>query len=307
MIDPATGRSRGFGFVCFPPDQEGAAAVTAALGQYNNHRIRGKWIEVKSAASPHKLAAKDGRAGLHDAGSASVSTAPGTCDESQAADSESESAGVKSRPFADVRSVASPHGRRWVPSKPQQPSDQLPRVKPCNVSFPLTTNVAKQPSTFAAVGTPPGLALPSRTKGSLPEFQAELSLLPCQATGPRTRPGLLPWPASCMPVMSMHRQVLGSEPVSAQPAAQQWCQSFDSTHAQPVITSNPSEWSNATFLQDSSSLSATRQSLQKSLEQLLKQQSLRSAGEKAVSNSTEIQAPTVVVPAEEAATHGAPR
>jgi RNA recognition motif-containing protein len=64
MIDPATSRSRGFGFVCFLPGQEGSAAVTSSLQEYENHRIRGKWIEVKSAAPPHKLAAKqDGDSG----------------------------------------------------------------------------------------------------------------------------------------------------------------------------------------------------------------------------------------------------
>jgi len=59
MIDPVTSRSRGFGFVCFLPGPEGASAVVSSLQQYDNHRIRGKWIEVKSAAPPHKLAAKN--------------------------------------------------------------------------------------------------------------------------------------------------------------------------------------------------------------------------------------------------------
>jgi len=61
MIDPATSRSRGFGFVCYLPGQEGAAAVRTALDQYQNHHIHGKWIEVKDATLPHKLVAQDTR------------------------------------------------------------------------------------------------------------------------------------------------------------------------------------------------------------------------------------------------------
>jgi len=44
-MDPATGQSRGFGFVTF----EEAFSAQAALGQYESHQIEGKWVEVKSA------------------------------------------------------------------------------------------------------------------------------------------------------------------------------------------------------------------------------------------------------------------
>lgn len=58
MMDPVTNRSRGFGFICFPPGQDGTAALSAALEQYNNHYFRGKWIEVKSAAPTRQLASE---------------------------------------------------------------------------------------------------------------------------------------------------------------------------------------------------------------------------------------------------------
>jgi len=55
MMDSTTGRSRGFGFVCFAPGPEGATAIATALANYDKNQLRGKWIEVKSAAPPQEL------------------------------------------------------------------------------------------------------------------------------------------------------------------------------------------------------------------------------------------------------------
>jgi len=59
MTDPVTNKSRKFGFVCFLPGQEGLESLAAALAEYSNHKIRGKWIEVKRALPPHILACND--------------------------------------------------------------------------------------------------------------------------------------------------------------------------------------------------------------------------------------------------------
>lgn len=119
MIDPANGRSRGFGFVCFLPGQEGATAVTMALEQYQNHRLRGKWIEVKNAAPPHKLAAK-------------------------AEEEEALAIAQAEKPPMALSEVASPSRRRMAP-KP------VAELEPQKVSLAMPPGLG--------MGPPPGLGL----------------------------------------------------------------------------------------------------------------------------------------------------
>lgn len=49
MVDRRTNRSRGFGFVRFSNGPQGCAAAQAVLMNFPNHRLRGKWVEVKPA------------------------------------------------------------------------------------------------------------------------------------------------------------------------------------------------------------------------------------------------------------------
>jgi len=49
MVDRRTNRSRGFGFVRFSNGAQGYAAAQAVLMNFPNHRLQGKWVEVKSA------------------------------------------------------------------------------------------------------------------------------------------------------------------------------------------------------------------------------------------------------------------
>eukprot|EP00442_Polarella_glacialis_P027476 CAMPEP_0115068594 /NCGR_PEP_ID=MMETSP0227-20121206/12061_1 /TAXON_ID=89957 /ORGANISM="Polarella glacialis, Strain CCMP 1383" /LENGTH=418 /DNA_ID=CAMNT_0002454847 /DNA_START=59 /DNA_END=1315 /DNA_ORIENTATION=- len=49
MVDRRTNRSRGFGFVRFANGAQGSAAAQAVLLNFSNHRLQGKWVEVKSA------------------------------------------------------------------------------------------------------------------------------------------------------------------------------------------------------------------------------------------------------------------
>eukprot|EP00933_Yihiella_yeosuensis_P045228 TRINITY_DN40570_c0_g1_i1.p1 TRINITY_DN40570_c0_g1~~TRINITY_DN40570_c0_g1_i1.p1 ORF type:complete len:423 (+),score=110.39 TRINITY_DN40570_c0_g1_i1:148-1416(+) len=153
MIDPATNRSRGFGFVCFLPGQEGAASAAFAIEQYQNHRIRGKWIEVKSAAPPHKLMKDDSASPSSD----DLSVVSGTPCESpvevtnKAAPILSLGAALKQSsmgPLVNDLPVASPLRRRNRSPNEVEPMKvgALSYVSPTEMPIP------------GVVGTPPGLA-----------------------------------------------------------------------------------------------------------------------------------------------------
>ncbi|CAE7520373.1 Rbp6 [Symbiodinium natans] len=192
MIDPATNRSRGFGFVCFLPGQEGAASAAFALEQYEHHRIRGKWIEVKSAAPPHKLA-KDGAASSPSAASES-GVPPQLCLSSPAASpTASPLAGSpQSGSSAATPQVMSLAQALRMPIKGQSPTagpqtQERPVASPQhrhrsvrNVGLPSKSLEPQKVMLPGAVGSPPGLGATAaaalaamRALGSPPGLEVE--------------------------------------------------------------------------------------------------------------------------------------
>ena len=51
MKDGVSGKARGFGFVTFRKEE----SVEEVIKDYNNHYLRGKWIECKRAVAKDKL------------------------------------------------------------------------------------------------------------------------------------------------------------------------------------------------------------------------------------------------------------
>jgi len=254
MIDPVTGRSRGFGFVCFLPGQDGAAAVTAALEQYDNHRLRGKWIEVKSAASPHKLAAKEGGRSPQEALAAEApAPAPAAKDRPQpwAACASAEDARrrpVPCGPMTDARPVASPHRHHGG----QQKSHQA-LLEPRKVALPTTT--ATMSAALAAMGTPPGLTPPvSDTESPAEAAYPEPAIPTYQAS----------WPSAAAPGGQLSLASALGVPGAPTPAPHHFTSHEGQAALQP--------WGGAQAA--CGGLFATSYSLVQSLEQLLKQQSL---------------------------------
>lgn len=59
MVDRETGRSRGFGFITY----DSTGPVDMVMAQYDDHKVEGKWIEVKRAVAKDQMAPGEGSKG----------------------------------------------------------------------------------------------------------------------------------------------------------------------------------------------------------------------------------------------------
>uniref|UniRef100_A0A7S1Q2X6 RRM domain-containing protein n=1 Tax=Alexandrium catenella TaxID=2925 RepID=A0A7S1Q2X6_ALECA len=287
MIDPATNRSRGFGFVCFLPGQEGAASVASALEHYDHHRIRGKWIEVKSAVSPHKLATSESSPSAQSqqekespCTSTTASEAPSPAQQPEAPQQFTLEA---MSPVAKPAVCCAPPGL-VEPRKAVAAATPTPKTTAKGLGFPappglveprkvvLPTSNSMMAAALAAVNTPEALAAARRTKYT-PLATACQPAMVMSPANPSESP---------MPPMLPHR-VQQPAPVSGLPPAS-WSM-FQTPEAGPVQLgglcgtegSFPSSSLGRVSLFDDAKPGAfaTSESLQRSLEELFRQQSLR--------------------------------
>lgn len=251
MIDPATNRSRGFGFVCFLPGQEGAASVTSALEHYDHHRIRGKWIEVKSAVSPHKLATSD-------ASPSQETDSPSTSTTASEAPSPAQQP-QEPAPEAPPPALLTASKGHFFPAPPGL-------VEPRKVALPTRTGTMA--AALAAVNSPEALAAARRTKYTPSATACEPAVI-------------MPGANACEPALLPH-SVPQPAPVSGLPPAA-WSMFGTPQEAPAKIGglagpqgSLASSLGRVSLFDDSQpGAFATSASLQRSLEQLLRQQSRR--------------------------------
>lgn len=232
MIDPTTNRSRGFGFICFLPGPEGTAAVDLALAQYDCHRIRGKWVEVKSAAPPHKLMGKD------EHQSDEVRALAAAAASGPAVRGEAARMGVT----ATHLSTAAPSTMPVLLPAREQPclgeAEKLLAASPYASTYAASTYTGT-PTPYTGTPTPPGLqvamgartpqwppmVLPLQRGGAWPPASLSLDeampawMRPMQAQGGGALPSLLASGGGCSPCKLTSPMKVRVRPQSTWPEA----------------------------------------------------------------------------------------
>jgi hypothetical protein len=219
-------------------------SIAAALAEYSNHKIRGKWVEVKSAVSPHLLAS-------NHSSSSPLLEAPKSPDATAIEPPDALPISLTPRTQVPLHSGKKPLAQ-----------DSLEQDAPPILLTPRTLPRRKKPlaqdsheKDFCQPWKVP-VSLPTKTVSAAdpPVAHSTLSWAEDLPTPPACDLMAIPWPGN----------VVGDD-----------ADGFANCYCQPDLLSTPGGLSDAWTHDGSSALFPTSKALQQSLAELFKQEALR--------------------------------